>query len=66
MQSYNMLPAHEIHALVSYIIHLSIRGEVEEELLKKAAPNEEKRQLDFRPEAFREGGDRRSAISIEG
>src|SRR5205823_2368111 len=49
MQSYNMLPPHEIHAMVSYVMHLSIRGEVEEELLKKAAPNEETRQLDFRP-----------------
>ena len=47
MQSYNMLPAHEINALVSYVIHLSIRGEVEEEVFKKAV-NEEGKPLEFR------------------
>jgi mono/diheme cytochrome c family protein len=35
MQSYNMLPEFELNALVSYVIHLSIRGEVEGQVLKK-------------------------------
>jgi mono/diheme cytochrome c family protein len=34
MQAYNMLPENELNALVSYVIHLSIRGQVELELLK--------------------------------
>ena len=34
MQSYNMLPPAEINAIVSYVIHLSMRGEVEESVLK--------------------------------
>ena len=36
MQSYNMLPEYELNALVSYVIHLSIRGEVEMEVFKNA------------------------------
>ncbi|HYV34336.1 MAG TPA: c-type cytochrome [Gemmataceae bacterium] len=36
MQSYNMLPEHELNAIVSYVIHLSIRGEVESEVFKGA------------------------------
>jgi len=41
MQSYNMLPEHELNALVSYVIHLSIRGEVESEVLTKATLGED-------------------------
>jgi mono/diheme cytochrome c family protein len=41
MQSYNMLPEHELNALVSYVIHLSIRGEVELEVLKNAPATED-------------------------
>jgi mono/diheme cytochrome c family protein len=41
MQSYNMLPEHELNALVSYIIHLSIRGEVELEVFKNAPATED-------------------------
>jgi mono/diheme cytochrome c family protein len=36
MQSYNMLPEDDLNALVSYIIHLSIRGEVEIEVFKNS------------------------------
>ena len=36
MQSYNMLHEAELNALVSYVIHLSIRGEVEMEVFKNA------------------------------
>src|SRR5207302_4961877 len=49
MQSYNMLPPHEIQALVSYVMHLSIRCEVGEGLLKEGAPDEKTRQLEFMP-----------------
>jgi mono/diheme cytochrome c family protein len=34
MQSYNMLHETELNPIVSYVIHLSIRGQVEEEVLK--------------------------------
>src|SRR5262249_42608923 len=34
MQSYNMLTEHELHALVSYIIFLSVRGEAEYSVIK--------------------------------
>jgi mono/diheme cytochrome c family protein len=37
MPSFNMLPDHELHALVSYVIHLSIRGEAELEGLRRIA-----------------------------
>jgi mono/diheme cytochrome c family protein len=40
MQSYNMLHESDLNALVSYIIHLSIRGEVEMEVLKNAPEKE--------------------------
>jgi mono/diheme cytochrome c family protein len=37
MQSYNMLPENELNAIISYIIHLSIRGEAEEQFLRATA-----------------------------
>ena len=45
MQSYNMLPPNEINAIVSYIIHLSIRGEVEESALKACELDETTKKL---------------------
>jgi mono/diheme cytochrome c family protein len=46
MQSYNMLPESELNALVSYIVHLSIRGEVEEAVFKEAVPDSQTGMLD--------------------
>jgi hypothetical protein len=40
MQSYNMLMDYEIDALVSYVIHLSVRGEVEVQFFKSAATDQ--------------------------
>ena len=34
MQSYNMVPETELNAIISYVIHLSIRGQLEEEVIK--------------------------------
>jgi mono/diheme cytochrome c family protein len=42
MQSYNMLTDAEMQAIVSYVIHLSIRGQVEEETIKDAVPDKAK------------------------
>jgi mono/diheme cytochrome c family protein len=41
MQSYNMLSSNEINAIVSYVIHLSIRGEVEEAFFKACELDEQ-------------------------
>jgi mono/diheme cytochrome c family protein len=51
MQSYNMLPENNLNVLVSYVIHLSIRGQVEYELFKEATEKEEngKKELVFNP-----------------
>jgi mono/diheme cytochrome c family protein len=46
MQSYSMLPDNEINALVSYIIHLSIRGEVELQVFKNSPYDKEKKLLE--------------------
>jgi mono/diheme cytochrome c family protein len=43
MQSYNMLPPAEIDALVSYVIHLSIRGEVEDKFFREANNDEKEK-----------------------
>jgi mono/diheme cytochrome c family protein len=42
MQSYNMLPEVEMNAIISYVIHLSIRGQVEEETIKDAVEDKAK------------------------
>jgi mono/diheme cytochrome c family protein len=46
MQSYNMLHEPELNAIVSYVIHLSIRGQVEEDTLKDAVPDKAKGVFD--------------------
>src|SRR5262249_51942955 len=45
MQSYNMLPDHQLHALISYVMHLSIRGEVEMEVFKNASVDSTTKKL---------------------
>jgi mono/diheme cytochrome c family protein len=47
MQSYNMLPEPDLNALVSYVIHLSIRGQAEAELLKATSFDSKKNTLTF-------------------
>jgi mono/diheme cytochrome c family protein len=39
MQSYNMLSDAEMQPIVSYVIHLSIRGQAEEETIKDSVPD---------------------------
>jgi mono/diheme cytochrome c family protein len=45
MQSYNMLPEADLNVLVSYVIHLSIRGQVEYELLREAREDDDKKLI---------------------
>src|SRR5262249_29876527 len=45
MQSYNMLPDNQLHALISYVMHLSIRGDVEMQVVKNATLNKKTNRL---------------------
>jgi mono/diheme cytochrome c family protein len=49
MQSYNMLKDGEIQPIISYVIHLSIRGEVEQQVFKNTPVDEDKTENEPRP-----------------
>ncbi len=61
MPSFNVLPNEELDVLVSYVIHLSIRGQAENEAMKRLARGQDKTPAQIRK--FLEG---RGLVSISG